>query len=143
MPKATIPIKDNIKNVHINLSGYSKTRGEDTYGKCDVEALANLKTSKLLPFVFWKPLNCTLAISENPDEMQHNAAFYQGLHCLLRLKQPPETEIYHTSDNSTRDPLKYKMNNLIFIVSICMEKSISIQRVKHLFYLGFHFYAIM
>ena len=27
----------------------------------------------------------TLANSEDPDEMQHNAAFHQGLHCLLRL----------------------------------------------------------
>ena len=25
----------------------------------------------------------TLANSEDPDEMQHNAAFHQGLHCLL------------------------------------------------------------
>ena len=24
----------------------------------------------------------TLANSEDPDEMQHNAAFHQGLHCL-------------------------------------------------------------
>ena len=28
----------------------------------------------------------TLANSEDPDEMQHNAAFHQGLHCLLKLK---------------------------------------------------------
>ena len=27
----------------------------------------------------------TLANSEDPDEMQHNAAFHQGLHCLLYL----------------------------------------------------------
>ena len=37
-----------------------------------------------------------LANSEDPDEMQHNAAFHQGLfhqglHCLLRLKQHSET----------------------------------------------------
>ena len=25
-----------------------------------------------------------LANSEDPDEMPHNVAFYQGLHCLLR-----------------------------------------------------------
>ena len=37
----------------------------------------------------------TLANSENLDEMQHNAAFHQGLHCLLKLKQPLRTEIYH------------------------------------------------
>ena len=30
----------------------------------------------------------TLANSEDPDEMQHKAAFHQGLHGLLRLKQP-------------------------------------------------------
>ena len=29
----------------------------------------------------------TLANSEDPDEMQHDAAFHQGLHCLLRLLQ--------------------------------------------------------
>ena len=34
----------------------------------------------------------TLANSEDPDEKQHNAAFHQGLHCLLRLKQPSGTE---------------------------------------------------
>ena len=28
----------------------------------------------------------TLANSEDPDEMQHNAAFHQGLHCLLKIK---------------------------------------------------------
>ena len=30
----------------------------------------------------------TLANSEDTDEMQHNAAFHHGLHCLLGLKQP-------------------------------------------------------
>ena len=35
----------------------------------------------------------TLTNSEGPDEMQHNAAFNRGLHCLLRLKQPSGTEI--------------------------------------------------
>ena len=29
----------------------------------------------------------TFANSEDLDEMQHNAVFHQGLHCLLRLKQ--------------------------------------------------------
>ena len=27
----------------------------------------------------------TLTNSEDPDEMLHNAAFHQGLHCFLRL----------------------------------------------------------
>ena len=26
----------------------------------------------------------TMANSEDPDEMPHNAVFHQGLHCLLR-----------------------------------------------------------
>ena len=30
----------------------------------------------------------TLENSEGPDEMQHNAAFHQGIHCFLNLKQP-------------------------------------------------------
>ena len=32
------------------------------------------------------PFTCTFANSEDPDEMQHNAAFHQGIHCLLRVK---------------------------------------------------------
>ena len=46
----------------------------------------------------------TLANSEDPDEMQHNAAFHQGLHCLLLLKQLSGTEINHNLENSTYDP---------------------------------------
>ena len=36
----------------------------------------------------------TLANSEDPDEI-HNAAFHQGLLCLLRSKQSSGTEIHH------------------------------------------------
>ena len=32
-------------------------------------------------------LESTFTNSEDPDEMQHYAAFHLGLHCLLRLKQ--------------------------------------------------------
>ena len=38
-----------------------------------------------------------LVNSEGQDEMQHHAAFHQGVHCLLRLKQPPGTEIHHVT----------------------------------------------
>ena len=34
-----------------------------------------------------------LANIEDLDEMPHNAAFYQDLHCLLRLKRSSEKEI--------------------------------------------------
>ena len=30
----------------------------------------------------------TLGKREDTDEMQHNAAFHQGLHCLLQFNQP-------------------------------------------------------
>ena len=62
--------------------------------------------------------------------MQHIAAFHQNLHCLLRLKQPSGTEILHDLETSTCDPLKYTMGSPVLIVSICMGKSIRIQRVK-------------
>ena len=48
----------------------------------------------------------TLANSKDPDVMQHNAAFHQGFHCLLRLKQPSGTEKLHNLENSTCEPLK-------------------------------------
>ena len=35
----------------------------------------------------------TLTNSENPDDMQHTAAYHQGLHRLLSLKQLSGTEI--------------------------------------------------
>ena len=54
----------------------------------------------------------TLASSEDPDEMQHDAAFHQGLHCLLRLKRLSRSDIHH---NSTCDPLKYTMGSPILI----------------------------
>ena len=33
--------------------------------------------------------------SEDPDKMLHNAAFYQGLHCLLRQNQSLERKIQY------------------------------------------------
>ena len=71
----------------------------------------------------------SLAKGEDPDEMQHAAAFHQGLHCLLRLKQPSGTEIHHNLENFTCDPLKNTMCSPIIIVSICIGKSTRIQRV--------------
>ena len=34
----------------------------------------------------------TLENSDDPDEMPQNAAFHQGLHCLLKQKQSSEKE---------------------------------------------------
>ena len=59
----------------------------------------------------------TLVNSEDTDEMQHNAAFHCGLHCLLRLKKPSGTEIHHNVENSTYGRLKCTMGCPIFILS--------------------------
>ena len=56
---------------------------------------------------------CILVNSKNPDEMQHHAAFYQGLLCLLRSKKK-----HHNFETSTCILLKYKLGNPILIVSI-------------------------
>ena len=49
----------------------------------------------------------TLANSEDPDEMLHNAAFHQVLNFLLMSKQSSVTKIHHNLEMSTCDPLKY------------------------------------
>ena len=45
----------------------------------------------------------TLANSYDPDEMLHNAAFHQGLHCLLRKSSEKEIQFY--LEILTCDPL--------------------------------------
>ena len=57
----------------------------------------------------------TLVNSEDSYEMQHNAAFHQGLHCLLRFKNPSRTEKHHNLENS--DHLKCTMGSPILTVS--------------------------
>ena len=48
---------------------------------------------QLNPLYAGNGLMGTLANSEDSDEMSHDAAFHQGQHCLLRLKQFSEKEI--------------------------------------------------
>ena len=63
----------------------------------------------------------TLANSEDPDEMQHDAAFHQGVHCLLRLKQPSGTEKHRNLENSTCDPIRCTMVIIsIFHMTSCL-----------------------
>ena len=62
--------------------------------------------------------------------MQHDAAFHQGFQCLLRLKQQSGKVIHHNLENSSCNPLKYTMGSTVLIVSVCMGKSIKIQRVN-------------
>ena len=88
-------------------------------------------TRILTLYILETPLEMgTFANSEDPDQMQHNAAFHQGLHCLLRLKQSSGTEKHHKLENSTCVTLKYTMDSPILIVLICVEKTIGIQRVN-------------
>ena len=51
-------------------------------------------------FYIGNPITGTLANSDDSDEMQHNAEFHQGLHCLLRFKQPSGTEIHHNLEKN-------------------------------------------
>ena len=55
---------------------------------CSISLTSTLKTRN--------PQMGTFANSEDPDEMQHNAAFHKGLHCLLRQNQSSDKEINFT-----------------------------------------------
>ena len=59
-------------------------------------------------------------VSEDPDEMLHDAAFHQGLHCLLKLKHLSGTRIHvhHNLDNSTFPPSKNILSSPILIALI-------------------------
>ena len=82
-------------------------------------------------FLFWKPLNGYF-YSEDPDEMPHNGAFYQGLHCLLRIKKifRQKHTIFFENYNLTTLHNICTMDYPMFIVSNEEEESISIQWVK-------------
>ena len=68
----------------------------------------------------------TFANSEDPDEMQHHAAFHQPHHCFPRLKQSSGTEIYKNLEISNCHPLNYIMDKSMLIVSMSIRKSIRI-----------------
>ena len=68
----------------------------------------------------------TLVNSEDPDEMPHKVAFYQGLHYLLRQKQTSEEEYIFHLEFITYDLLIYTMNHPKFIVSNQKEESIRV-----------------
>ena len=66
-----------------------------------------------------------MANIEDSDEIQHYAAFHQGLYCLIRLKQHSETEIQHNLEC-------YKIQHVQFHI-YCINmygKSIRIQMVN-------------
>ena len=84
-----------LRNKKVNFSLLTLNKGLTIFAKVTTDVLISKHHYYklfLLTFVSWKPLG-TLANSEDSDEMQHNAAFHQGLHCLLRIKKPSGTEI--------------------------------------------------
>ena len=59
----------------------------------------------------------TLVNSIKPDEMPHNVAFYQGLHCLLRQKLSSKKEIQFRLEVIACDALICTIEYSKFIVS--------------------------
>ena len=72
----------------------------------------------------------TLAKSEYPDEMLHNAAFHQGFDCLLRPDRSSEKEIKSVFEITACDSLIYTIDHPHLTVSNFMESSIGLKRVK-------------
>ena len=56
-------------------------------------------------------------------------------YCIL--EQPSETEVHNRLKYSTYDPKKYTIDSHILIVSICIGKSIRIQRVEVFIFVNF------
>ena len=54
------------------------------HGSSDWCIYNNLAGEYINPLYSGNPITSTFANSEDPDEMQHNAAFHHGLHSLLR-----------------------------------------------------------
>ena len=72
----------------------------------------------------------TLANSADPDEVLHNAAFHQGLHCLPRQNPSSVKEIQFFCDIITCDPSIITMDYPDVTVSNFMGNSISLKRVS-------------
>ena len=63
--------------------------------------------------------------SEEPDEMPHDAAFHQGLHCLLWQNRSSEKEAIITCD-----PSKDTMDHPALTVANFMRNTTGKQRIK-------------
>ena len=62
--------------------------------------------------------------SEDPEEMPHNVAFHQGLHCLPRQHQSSEKKYNMFLEIITCDPSIYTMHYSDFTASNLMGNSI-------------------
>ena len=72
----------------------------------------------------------TFANSEDPDEMLQNAAFHQGMQCLLTQNQSLEKEIQCFLEDINCDSSIYTIDHPDFIVCNFMEYSIGLKRVE-------------
>ena len=57
----------------------------------------------------------TFSSSIDKDEMSHYAAFHQGLHCFVKVKQSSGTEMDHSSEMQNFDRFNSKMGYSILI----------------------------
>ena len=73
----------------------------------------------------------TLTNNEDPDEMSHDAAFHQSLHCFLRqhLYSEKETQYIFLKIISCW-PSIYTMNNSDINICFFMENSIGLKRLN-------------
>ena len=70
----------------------------------------------------------TFANPEDPDEMLHNTALHQGLHCLLRQNQSLTKLIQYFLEIITYAPSVYTMDHPDFISSFnFMENPIGME----------------
>ena len=69
-----------------------------------------------------------MANSKDPDEMLHNAAFHQGLHCLLfKIKLIFRERIVLFLEIVTYNPIIYTIDHPDFIVCSFKENSIGLK----------------
>ena len=62
--------------------------------------------------------------SEDPDEMPHNVAFHQGLHCLLRQNRSSNRGKY-----TIFDPSIYTMGHTYFYYMLLCLKRVKVCRL--------------
>ena len=71
----------------------------------------------------------TLANGEDPDEMPHDSAFHQGLHCLLRQNLSSEKETQFYLETITYALSMYTMDYPEFIV--LFDFSLTVKAAPH------------
>ena len=74
---------------------------------------------------------CSLANSEDPDEMLHDTAFHQGLHCSLRQDGYSEKEMQIYLEIVTCELEIYTGDHLKFYCIRPKSESISTIHFKH------------